>query len=105
VSNGFRARWQVGETDLQRTASVKSTHYCTAAAMAGSPQITDITWQLTCAANVTVSPLWSGDACAVERVQDCSNLYMGPYATPCRGNELAPPHGNTPAVFCLFQND
>src|SRR6202022_1051920 len=43
VSNGFRARWQVGETDLQRTASVKSTHYCTAAAMAGSPQITDIT--------------------------------------------------------------
>jgi hypothetical protein len=54
--------------------------------MAGSPQITDITWQLTCAANVTVSPLWSGDACAVERVQDCSNLYMGPYATPCRAD-------------------
>ena len=35
---------------------------------------------------MTVWPLWSGDARAVEWVKDCSDLYMCPYATASRAD-------------------
>jgi hypothetical protein len=47
------------------------------------PQITDI---MLASGDVTVLPLRSGHACAGERVQDRSNLYLSPYATPCRAD-------------------
>ena len=33
-----------------------------------------------------MSALRDGCGCDVEGVQDCSNLDMGPYATPCRAH-------------------
>jgi hypothetical protein len=38
------------------------------------------------AADVTVWPLWSGDARAVEWVKDCPDLYMCPCATASRAD-------------------
>jgi hypothetical protein len=38
------------------------------------------------AADVTVWTLWSADACAPERVDDCCHLYVRPYATARRAD-------------------
>jgi len=65
---------------------VKTRCYRVATLTADSPQSTDITWQPTCAADVTVWPLWSGDARAVEWVKDCPDLYMCPCATASRAD-------------------